>query len=122
MYKLSQDSRNKLATCDEILQMIVNEAIKDSPIDFSITCGFRGEKEQNEAFSKGNSKLKYPNSNHNKKPSKAVDIVPFPRMWDATDKEFKILRKKIKKIASKHGIKIKWGGDWKFIDKPHYEL
>jgi hypothetical protein len=49
-----------------------------SPIDFKILCGHREEKEQNEAFNKGNSKLKWPQSKHNSLPSLAVDIAPFP--------------------------------------------
>lgn len=131
MAVLSRRSEVNLATCDERLQRVIKEAIKDTPIDFTITCGYRGKKEQDEAFAKGFSKVKYPNGKHNKKPSKAIDVVPYPNMWESSKAEFKMLSDHILGTAKKLGIKIKWGSDWnmngrtddeKFIDSPHYEL
>lgn len=131
MPKFSKASAERLATCDERLQKVFNEAIKDSPIDFTITCGYRGEKEQNEAVKNGFSTKKFPKGNHNKMPSRAVDAVPYPKMWDASEKEFKMLSDHILATAKKLNVKIKWGNDWnmngrsddeKFHDSPHYEL
>lgn len=91
-------------------------------MDFTVICGHRGEEEQNKAFAEGKSKLKFPNSKHNSRPSMAVDLAPYPINWN--DKEaFKRLSILIKKIASDKQIGITWGGDWKrFRDLPHYEL
>ena len=96
--------------------------------DFSVICGHRGEKEQNEAYSTGNSKLKYPKSKHNSMPSMAVDIVPYPLDWKNID-SFKALAVEVKKVwdkiptAEREGFDLSWGGDWKtFKDMPHYEL
>lgn len=122
MCKLSATSITKLELVHPNLQMLFKEAIKDTPIDFTITCGWRGKEEQNKAFAAGNSKLKFPMSKHNKMPAMAVDAVPYPRMWDASDSEWLLLSNHIKKTAAKLNIKIVWGGDWKFVDKPHYEL
>lgn len=71
----------------------------------------------------GFSKLKYPNSKHNKTPSIAVDIIPYPFMgWDNTG-DFKLLSDIIKRHAKALDIKIRWGGDWvNFVDMPHFEL
>ena len=122
MCKLSATSLLKLEKVHPDLQNIFKEAIKNTPIDFTITCGWRGEKEQNKAFEQGNSKLKFPQSKHNKMPAMAVDAVPYPKMWDASDSEWLLLSNHILATAKKLGIKLTWGGSWKFVDKPHYEL
>lgn len=120
MPRLGNKSRKKLETCDKKLQEILETAIEI--MDFSVLCGHRGEEEQNEYYHTGRSKVKYPNSKHNKSPSKAVDIAPWPIDWE--DKaRFHELAGVIKAVAHEKGIKIKWGGDFKgFFDGPHYEL
>lgn len=119
MPKFSERSLQQLNTCCQELQDICNEAIKE--MDFTVICGHRSEKEQNEAFERGASKLKYPNSKHNSNPSIAVDIAPYPIKW--TDKKrFIELSKIMKRIAKEKNIELVWGGDWKFVDMPHYEV
>lgn len=97
-------------------------------IDFSVLCGYRGKQEQDAAYNKGTSKLKYPNSKHNKKPSHAVDIAPYPLNWKDI-KSFVSLSVIIKETwegmseTEKAGWKLEWGGDWSsFKDYPHYQL
>lgn len=110
----------RLETCDERLQKIAHAAIKR--MDFSVACGHRGEQEQNEAYARGFSKLKFPKSKHNSLPSRAMDLVPWPVDWADVDR-FKELGQIVKEEAAKLGIKIQWGGDWpRFKDRPHYEL
>jgi peptidoglycan L-alanyl-D-glutamate endopeptidase CwlK len=75
MPKFSRISKKRLETCDIRLQNIFNEVVKT--YDCSILCGYRTKQEQNNAFNKGRSKLKYPHSKHNKYPSKAVDVAPY---------------------------------------------
>ena len=120
MPKFSKRSIDNLLTCDERLQKVMNEAIKR--VDFSVICGHRSKEEQNRAFIEGKSQLQYPASRHNEKPSKAVDIVPYPIDW-TNIKRFKQLAGVILEEARKDGVHIVWGGNWhSFKDYPHFEL
>jgi peptidoglycan L-alanyl-D-glutamate endopeptidase CwlK len=85
--------------------------------DITIICGFRGQKEQNEAFERGASKLQWPNSKHNQLPSRAVDAAPYPIDWTDT-KAFGALRRYVLEVADRIGVRIRII-DW---DWPHYEL
>lgn len=80
MYKFSNASLERLKTCHPDLQAVCLELIKQ--YDFSVLEGYRGKEAQDAAYKAGNSKVKYPNSAHNKKPSLAVDIAPYPINWD----------------------------------------
>lgn len=109
MPKFGRKSRDCLKTLHPDLQEILNEAIKH--FDFSILEGHRGEERQNEMFSKGTSKLMFPNGKHNKFPSEAVDIAPYPIVWE--DKErFSFFAGFIMGIAKQKGIDLRWGGNW----------
>ena len=130
-YKFGENSIKKLKTCHVALQLLMSEAIKTSPIDFTIVCGNRGKEEQNEAFRTGKSKLQWPMGKHNKMPSEAVDIAPFPRLFESSQEEWKLLNDHIKKTAKDLKLKVRWGGDWdgdgdskdeRFLDIPHWEL
>ncbi len=83
-YKFGEVSERRLKTCHIDIQRLMRKAIETSPMDFSIICGYRNKKEQNEAFKRGYSKLKWPRGNHNKFPSNAVDIAPYPALFKAT--------------------------------------
>ena len=131
MYKFGKASQTRLDTCDTRIQDILNEAIKH--LDFSVICGHRNESDQNFAYARGNSKLKFPQSKHNSFPSRAVDIAPFPIKWNGTNarERFHYLAGMITMIAESKNIKIRWGGDWdsdgdimdnSFDDLPHFEL
>ena len=115
------------------LQAVMFEAIKY--IDFKLICGYRNQIEQDAAFNTGNSKLRWPDSKHNKFPSQAVDVVPYfknpPHVRWNDEQSFYLLAGYIKAIADNLNIKIRWGGNWlhdndyekpKFIDLPHIEL
>ena len=128
MPKFGKRSRSRLSTCDSRLQNLFNEIIKY--FDCSILEGHRGEKEQNEAYAKGNSKLRYPDGKHNADPSKAVDVAPYPIDWSDRDR-FHYFGGFVLGIASQIGLKIRWGGDWdrdtevkdnRFDDLPHFEI
>lgn len=125
MPKYSEKSKQRLEQCHEDLQTLFNEVINH--IDVSIICGYRGEEEQNKAFNAGHSKLKYPKSKHNKIPSLAVDVYPYPEGIKSVDK-FKEIAVKIKelieelKATGKITSNIVWGGDWKMRDYPHWEI
>jgi peptidoglycan L-alanyl-D-glutamate endopeptidase CwlK len=117
-------SKTKLQTCANELQRLVEKACEDAPLDFIITCGHRGKEDQDEAFAKGNSKLKFPNSKHNTTPARAFDFAPIENgkiPWDNIDL-FKQLGEHFKKVADEMNIKVSWGGDWRWKDYPHLEL
>lgn len=120
MPSYSQKSKNKLATADDKLQHLFNEVIKH--IDCTILEGHRSEKRQNQLLVEGRTKARFPHSNHNCNPSKAVDVVPYPIDWN-DKKRFDLFASFVKGVAAGIGIKIRWGGDFKnFYDAPHFEL
>lgn len=127
MPKFGPESVRKLKTCDERLQRVLNEVIKD--FDMTVTEGHRGEAAQNKAYAEGKSKLKWPNGNHNKYPSKAVDVAPFPVDWNNRERFF-YMAGLIMATAKAMGIKLRWGGNWdgaelgkqSFDDLPHLEV
>lgn len=128
MPTFGKQSAERLATCHPDLQRLMNEAIKY--VDFSITCGHRGQAEQDKAFEDGASKLKWPNGQHNKLPSRAVDVAPYPLNWNDAE-AFTLLSGVILGVACMMGIKIRIGADWdgdfnmlehSFKDRPHVEL
>tara|TARA_R100000664_G_scaffold33418_1_gene50468 strand:- start:3344 stop:3754 length:411 start_codon:yes stop_codon:yes gene_type:complete len=109
----SNSSKAKLSTCDPRLQDICNTLIQW--YDFSVICGYRNEEEQNALYDSGKSQVKYPNSKHNKIPSQAIDITPYPVDW--SDREsFTYLAGWFMAIAKMKNIEIIWGGDWNGTD------
>lgn len=123
---LGKHSRELLATCDpELIRLVeaVAEDIDHRPglhvHDVTVICGHRGEADQDAAFAKGNSKLRFPHSKHNSYPSLAVDLAPYPIDWSARGlPAFAELRVRVQAVADDLGIRIRhisW--DW-----PHTEL
>lgn len=108
-----------LEDCHVDLQRIAHQLIKE--MDVAVICGHRGKEAQNEAYAEGKSKLTWPNSLHNRFPSEAMDIVPYPLDWNDT-KAFLDMCTRIERIAEKLEIKIRLGRDFSFKDYPHVEL
>jgi len=132
MPNLSDASLKELGECDPRLVELMKEVIKF--FDFTVLEGHRGEREQNIAFAKGLSQKRWPEGRHNSKPSKALDIAPYPIDWKESEKtrqRFVLLAGYVLCIAAQKGLKIRWGGDWdrdqdtrdeNFRDLPHFEL
>lgn len=117
-----------LNTCDDRLIRVFLEVIKY--FDCTILIGHRGEPAQTIAFQTGFSKLEYPWSKHNKMPSLAVDVAPYPINWN-DHRRFYYFAGHVMAIAELNGVKLRWGGDWNrntqvmdqtFFDLAHYEL
>lgn len=122
MFIFSKKSIINLITCDYKLIDIATRAILITPIDFSVICGHRNEKDQLIAFQENKSKLLWPNSKHNKWPSQAFDLVPHPVDWKNINR-FYMLAGVILSIANRLEINLMWGGFWKeFKDYGHFEL
>jgi peptidoglycan LD-endopeptidase CwlK len=127
-------SKAHLNSCHKDLQMLFNTVIFS--FDCSILCGRRGDLEQNQAFVDGRSKLKYPDSKHNKTPSMAVDAAPYPVDWHDPDRMnyFSGYVMGIAALLYYEGFmshRVRWGGDWNrntilkdnnFNDLVHFEL
>lgn len=135
MAKFGKTSTERLNTAHPVLQELFNRVIKRR--DCSITEGFRGPSAQKYVFKVGLSKVDWPDSKHNKHPSMAVDVVPWPEKW-ASVSAFTFLCEivfnewwKMEKEGLTEGFKLRWGGDWDgdgdrtdqtFHDLPHWEL
>ena len=128
MPKFSAISKKRLASCHPLLQELFNEIIKE--FDCKILEGHRPQGTQNKYYKAGKSKLKWPKSRHNRTPSWAVDVAPYPIIWDDTGR-FYFFGGYVVGVADKLGIKIRWGGDWSgdkdirdqtFNDLVHFEL
>ena len=120
MYSFSQRSKDRLKGVHPDLVKVMQEAIKESPLDFGITEGLRTLERQKELFEAGKSQTM--NSRHLK--GFAVDIAVFldgKITWEFP--KYQIVADHIKKVAKDLGIPIVWGGDWiSFKDGPHFEL
>ena len=128
MAKFGKRSRENLATCEKDLQLLFNEVIKY--VDCSVLEGHRSGERQDKLFTEGKTKVKYPNGRHNKKPSRAVDVTPYPVNWKDRERQT-LFAGFVLGIANQMGICIRWGGDWdndfevhdnRFDDFPHFEL
>ena len=137
MPKFGKRSLDRLNTCHPDIIKVMNEVIKR--IDITILYGHRTREEQFELYRQGrelvggvwkvtdkskvvtnlDGKLKI--SEHNYKPSRAIDIAPYPIDWKDINR-FKEVAKIVKEEADKLGIKITWGGDWKMRDYPHFQI
>ena len=135
MAKFGKQSLDRLATCDERIQKVMNEAIKH--YDFTVLYGYRTPAEQFELFKQGRTLVgkewkvtgktvtqldgKTKMSNHNSNPSKAIDIAPYPIDWNNINR-FLDMAKVVKEAAKTVGVEITYGGDWKMKDYPHFEV
>lgn len=122
---MNSASLAKLKECHPDLIKLINRVDEIYPVH--VICGHRNEADQNKAFEEKKSKLKFPDSKHNSKPSKAVDVVPDPDRnpktisWvDLT--QYEIMCLAIEAAADELEIKIRLGRDFSFKDFPHVEL
>ena len=128
MPKFGRKSKERLSTCESNLQKVFNEVIKH--VDCSVLEGHREKDRQNKLFKEGKTKVKYPDGRHNRQPSSAVDVTPYPVDWKDRERQT-LFAGFVIGVASQMGIKLRWGGDWdqdfqvvdnRFDDFPHFEL
>jgi peptidoglycan L-alanyl-D-glutamate endopeptidase CwlK len=109
----SNRSKRRYDTLDPKLQVLCDR-LRDEVCDISIISGYRDPDEQNELFANGSSTVRWPDSKHNKRPSQAVDIQPYPypeyepKLWGALG----YIAGRAHAIAAEEGFSIRWGGDW----------
>ena len=127
----SNRSKAQYDTLHPDLQWIL-DTILEEVADISIIEGYRNEERQNSLYPDF-TQLKYPNGKHNKYPSIAVDIQPYPvperreKLWAA----LAYIAASAIQIGKRRGIVVRWGGDWdsdgdltdqNFDDLYHLEL
>lgn len=109
----SKRSKRVYDTLHPKLQVLVTR-IRDEVCDISLISGHRDFMEQNALFESGASTLRWPDSKHNKNPSRAVDLQPYPypsyepKLWGALG----YIAGRAMAIAAEEGFSIRWGGDW----------
>lgn len=107
------------------LRYLMNEAIKTSPIDFTVIETVRTIEQQKINVAKGVSKTmksRHIPSTNKSGLCEAIDVAPYPINWKDINRFIK-LSQHIKLVAKQLNISIVWGGDFKgFFDASHYEL
>jgi peptidoglycan LD-endopeptidase CwlK len=103
------------------LRRVIDRALQESPLDFTVIEGLRTETRQRQLVASGASQTM--NSRH--LTGHAVDLLPIGPdgkaafAWPLYHK----LGPAVKSAAEKEGVAIVWGGDWRsFKDGPHFEL
>ena len=128
MNRYSQSSYYQLSTCRLEIQKVFRKVLER--YDHTVVCGFRPEEDQNAAYYAGNSQVMWPNGKHNKLPSDAVDVVPYPTMW-SSDRQLYHFAGFVLATAKEMGYIFRWGGDWDsdkdftdqdFMDLAHFEF
>jgi hypothetical protein len=121
-----QEMSRDMKLLHPVLVELHDKSVSSSPEPFFLTCTHRPEKEQNSAFMTGHSKLRWPNSKHNKLPSEAFDVADKNCTWEV--QRFVRIADHIKKVwkeevAEKYpDLDLVWGGDWKMRDYPHFQI
>ena len=124
MPSFSKQSLARLNSTDERLVKVFTEVVKY--FDCTILEGKRTVDRQKMLVEQGKSKTM--NSKH--LTGKAVDVAPYPIDWNDRER-FTYFAGHVMGIASKMGIKLRWGGDWdrdtqvkdnSFDDLPHFEI
>jgi peptidoglycan L-alanyl-D-glutamate endopeptidase CwlK len=119
-FALSHRSKDRLKGVHPDLVKVIEEAIKESPLDFSISEGLRTKERQKVLFDSGKSQTM--NSRHIT--GHAIDFAVIKDgevTWDF--KYYQLVADHIKAVAKALDVPIVWGGDWvSFRDGPHIEL
>lgn len=137
MPTFSKRSINSLDGVHPQLVRVLKQAIKNTPIDFTVVEGVRTLARQQALYAQGRTKpgsvITYADGVRN--PSNhqiykdgygyAVDLYPFINGCVQLEnrKALEIIASHIKQTAESMGIAVVWGGDWKRpCDPPHFQL
>lgn len=85
---------------------------------FAIMCGYRDQREQTRLFELGRSKHPWPQSGHNKFPSRAADVVPTNWTGRSDDECFHSFATILDAELSPLGYDVVWSAD----EPWHYEV
>ena len=128
MASFSDRSHSRLASCDPRLQRVLDNVVRN--FDCTILEGHRDEARQNHMVDEGKSQVRWPDGKHNTVPSLAVDVCPYPVVWDDRERQT-LFAGYVLATAKSMGVDLRWGGDWsmdfqvkdnRFDDLVHFEL
>ncbi len=112
-------SAEVLSTLHPDLLFIANKLA--NVYNVSAISGYRGKEEQTEYYNKGTG-VSWPTSNHNVRPSLALDIIPWPTQYDSIP-HFDMMLGAVEAIAAEQRIAIRLGKHFSYRqDYPHIEL
>jgi peptidoglycan L-alanyl-D-glutamate endopeptidase CwlK len=132
----SRSLRNLLGVHPDLVR-VMDEAIKDTPVDFTITDGVRTVQEQQALYAQGrtrpgaivtNTDGVKKKSNHQVKDDGygyAVDLYPYlnGKVDVNAVKELRVIASHILATAGRLNVPVEWGGNWKTLrDLPHFEI
>ena len=130
-HSFGKRSEGRLATVDPRLAEVVRDALKVVPFDLTVLTGHRSREDQERAVRLGRSRVHYPRGKHNRLPSLAVDLAPYPIDWHDRPR-FVFLAGVMTAAGRERGLDIRWGGNWDgdgtlitdqtLVDLPHFEL
>lgn len=139
MPKYSRTSSRRLYTCDDQIILVFEDVL--TRFDHTILCGHRGPAEQNRLYGLNLTEVRWPESNHNFTPSRAVDAGPWPLVWpDLKNRpgsyvkdigQFILFAGYVLATADQMRVQLGWGGDWdrdwdmrdqRFDDLVHFYL
>ncbi len=113
------------------LKALADDVLQAVPFDIALTDGHRGQEAQEAAFASGASKVRWPDSKHNRLPSYAMHLDPYPINY-AQPCVYYVLAGIVLSTAKLHHLPIRWGGRWngdyldlageKFKDLAHWEM
>ena len=128
MPSFSEKSETHLATCDHRLQRVFQRVVGE--FDCSIIEGHRNRERQKRMVDEGKSQVLWPDGKHNTFPSLAVDVCPYPVVWDDRERQT-LFAGYVLATAKAMGVDLRWGGDWNrdtevrdnsFDDLVHFEI
>ena len=142
-YIFGKRSKEKLSTCHKDLQLIAEESLKVSQMDFGVSEGHRTIEKQQEYFNSGKSKVDgiKIKGKHNYQPSLAFDIYAYisgkPKLaFNTSNLAYLggVITATAKRLLNEGRIthRVRWGFNWdmdgeigtdqRFQDMPHFEL
>lgn len=80
----------------------------------------RSQERQQQLFEDGHSQAKAGKGPHPY--GCAADVVHSVKGWNLTKTQWALVGHVGKEVAQQRGLKVSWGGDWKFYDPAHWEV
>lgn len=135
-------SKERIETCSPVLKPFLYWLEGRTPLELTVVWGFRGKEAQNEAYDKGHSGRRWPDSKHNymsdgRPCSLAVDLAPWlpdhpdgPIPWKDRP-VFLMMAGMVLVLAQDNGLDLINGSDWNqnwnviehgLIDPAHFQL